>query len=171
MIHIKNSSIEGKGIFASSDIKKGEIICHMTGNPISVEELKKRYVSGEVRVDDPFQIKDDTYLLLDSPYLFINHSCSPNSGIREVSILVAIKDIKKEEEITYDYSTTEWSDRTIWGIDWQEKWIMKCNCKSDNCRKEVKEFFLLPDELKKDYSAKKILPSFILEKINKNLSF
>lgn len=164
-IEIKKSNIEGKGVFASLDIEKGEIICRMKGKPVSIEKLKQMYESQEVRVDDPFQIKNDTYLILDIPYLLINHSCSPNSGVRGRLTLVAIKDIKKGEEITYDYSTTEWSDKSLWKINWQEEWVIKCNCNSENCRKEVREFPLLPSDLKKKYYDKNILPSFILEKL------
>ena len=164
-IVVKKSKIEGYGVFAKKKIKEGSIICNFKGELVSIEELKKRYNFGKVRLDDPFQIKNNEYLLLEKPFLLINHSCSPNSGIKDISTLVAINDINKDEEITYDYSTTEWSDSVLWGIDWYDKWHIDCKCKSEKCRKVITEFPLLPDELKKEYFKKRILPLFILNKI------
>ncbi|MDP3966142.1 MAG: SET domain-containing protein-lysine N-methyltransferase [archaeon] len=164
-IIVGKSNIEGKGVFATEEIKKGSIICIFKGKYVSIDELKRKYNSGETRLDDPFQVKDSGYLLLEEPYLLINHSCSPNSGVREISTLVAIHDIKKDEEITYDYSTTEWSDPVLWGTNWSEKWHIDCKCKSEKCRKVITEFPLLPDELKKEYFKKRIIPLFILNKI------
>ena len=60
---------------------------------------------------------------------FMNHSCNPNLGLLDEVTLVAIRDIKPNEELTIDYAI-ELAD-----IDY----IMskKCNCKSLNCRKTI----------------------------------
>lgn len=38
--------------------------------------------------------------------LYINHSCSPNSGIKNSVKIVAMKNIRRDE-VVFDYSTSE----------------------------------------------------------------
>ncbi|MCQ2960496.1 MAG: SET domain-containing protein [Bacteroidales bacterium] len=73
---------------------------------------------------------------------FANHSCSPNSqiianyddstNIAEV-LMITVLPIKKGEEITFDYATTE----TTVTADLLNK---KCLCKSQNCRGKIVGF-------------------------------
>ncbi len=79
-------------------------------------------------------IFDDTILN------WVNHSCDPNTytktnnGIRQV---IAMRDIKEGEEITYDYSMNGDNDGTF-----------ECRCGSAKCRKIYQgDFFKLPKEL------------------------
>lgn len=57
----------------------------------------------------------------------INHSCSPNCGLRNATQLTAIRDIAVGEELTYDYAMSDTSDYDEFA----------CACKSDNCRGRV----------------------------------
>jgi hypothetical protein len=162
----RKSGIEGKGIFAVSDIKKGEMVCEFKGDKVTIVELKEKYASGEERVDDPFQIDNDVYLDLYEPFVYFNHSCNPNAGIRGNGTMFALRDIKKDEEITFDYSSTEWTDDDAWGINWTEKWKMPCKCGSAGCRKEVRVFSLLPEKVKEKYRIEGALMDFILKKLS-----
>lgn len=73
---------------------------------------------------------------------FANHSCSPNTqiianydektNIAEV-LMLTIEKIKKGEELTFDYATTE----TTVTPDLLNK---TCLCKSANCRKKITGF-------------------------------
>lgn len=38
---------------------------------------------------------------------YLNHSCEPNAGMAGMR-LVALRDIARGEEVTFDYNTTEW---------------------------------------------------------------
>ncbi len=162
---MKKSKIEGNGIFALRKIKKGEKICIMMGKRVPINELKKMYKSGKEKIDDPFQINNKTYIILKKPYIYFNHSCNPNSGIKGINTLVVIKNIKKDEEITYDYSTTEWTDDDSWGIKWNKIWKIPCKCKSKNCRKFIRTFPSLTKKVKKRYYQLEILPNFIIKKL------
>lgn len=85
----------------------------------------------------------------------INHSCSPNSGIKihgKKAILIAIRNIKKNEEITCDYSTIT-----------NDNWKMKCRCESKNCRKVIKKFKTLPKRLQNKYIKLGIVGNYILK--------
>jgi SET domain-containing protein len=116
---IKNSEINGKGIFANKDFKKGEIILEWdTTHELKEEEVKelsdneKKYVSYE----------NGKYILMQEPEKYMNHSCDSNTYAKEFQD-IAKKDIKKGEEITTTYPEEEIPDNQ-----------MKCNCKSKNCR-------------------------------------
>ena len=97
----------GKGVFAGRDFKKGEEIIEFKGRLMRKEEL--------LPLNNP---EDDRYLQVGlEVYIgpsnemddLINHSCNPNSGIKKIEdrfILIAIRNIRGGEEITWDYSTT-----------------------------------------------------------------
>lgn len=53
-----------------------------------------------------------------------NHSCDPNSSFSESGMLTAIRDIAKDEEITYDY--------LLHPIP-ASPWNFECHCGSSNC--------------------------------------
>lgn len=61
---------------------------------------------------------------------WFNHSCNPNAGLKGQIILVAMKNIKKGDEITFDYvmSCSQKGKKRV---------LFSCNCESKQCRKEV----------------------------------
>jgi SET domain-containing protein len=158
------SNISGFGLFATEDILPGQTICFMEGRKIifsngkEVNPLKgKEWENDEtIREGDLFQIKDNEYIILEEVYRCINHSCNPNTFIRGKNELVALKPIKKNEELTYDYSATMW--------ELEDKWEMNCNCKSKNCRKVIKQFYELPPEHQKRYIEQGAVQDHILAK-------
>lgn len=159
---VRKSNIEGSGVFATSDYENGAVICEFKGERLTVENLKEKYKSGEERIDDPFQVGADVYLDLCEPYVYFNHSCDPNAGMKGSGTLFAIRPIKKGEEITFDYSSTEDTDDKVWGINWTEKWRIPCKCGAGNCRKEIRVFSLLPEEIRDRYYNKGALMDFII---------
>lgn len=138
----------GKGVFAVKNIHRGERICIMKGKRIQSKDFSRETQRGRNTLADPFQIGIDQYLLLDEPYLFINHSCDPNAGLKNNIDLIAIRKIRQGEEILYDYSTV-----------WFEGFA--CKCGSPKCRKNVSEFYTIPDPIRKRYKKLGIIPSFI----------
>jgi len=149
---IKRNS-KGRGVYTGRVFKKGEVICKVTGK---VKSWKEMIISFDKYsyIMHPLQIGPKKYFELDVPYIFLNHSCSPNAGIKGETTLFAIRDIKKGEEITFDYSTT---------ID--ESFV--CKCGSKNCRGAVSDFFALPKKTQKFYIKRKAVPEFILKKYKK----
>ena len=53
-----------------------------------------------------------------------NHSCDPNARFNKTGMLVAIRDIAKDEEITYDY--------LLHPVP-ASPWNFQCQCLSANC--------------------------------------
>ena len=147
-------SRNGKGVFANKYFKKGELIIRIKGPILNEDDIEFDSYEDEHSI----QIGEETYLGPSGKKDdFINHSCNPNSGVKLTKkdfFLIAIKDIKKGEEITWDYST--WAN---------EPWEMDCNCGTKNCRKKIKSFNYLPKKLQQKYIKLGIVPKYILKHI------
>lgn len=155
---VKNTK-NGLGVFANKNFKKGEIIFEFHGNFYSYEEIPQ---SEEIE-NHCVQIDKNLYLGpsgdIDD---FFNHSCNPNAGLKIINknkktLLVAIKKIKKGDEITWDYSTT---------MD-ENNWEINCNCGNKNCRGRIRDFKYLPLTVQKKYLKLKIVPEYILKSFQK----
>ena len=117
-IETKKSNVwSGRGVFAKSDIKKGEVL-------IDIEAK----ITG-IPSDYTLQINESEYLVADYIDNLINHSCNPNILIKlytqnkkRVSY-IALKNIKRGQELFWNYNTTEW--------DLVTKFI--CRCSSKKC--------------------------------------
>jgi len=70
----------------------------------------------------------------------INHSCDPNCVVSGNSV-VARRDIKRGEELTFDYSTD---------VDWPG-FAMACRCGSLGCRRIIRAYRFLPREVAMGY--------------------
>lgn len=140
----------GNGCIATKQIAVGEIICKMQGPVITLKELLEKY-DGDERCN-PLQVTTDTYLDLKEPFVYFNHSCSPNAGIRNNGILFALKPIRPGDEIFYDYSTT---------VD-ELMWQMNCKCESTNCRKIIRSYDSVPHKQKLIYIQKGALTKHII---------
>ena len=150
---LKKSKNE-KGVFANKSFKKNERIIEFAGKLLKFEQFPEYYTKFE---DYCVQIGKNLYLgpsgSIDD---FFNHSCSPNSGLivkDEKAFLIAIKKIKKGEEVTWDYSTT--MDEDSWEID--------CNCSDESCRKKIRDFKYLPKKIQQKYAKLEIVPEYLLK--------
>ena len=137
-IYIATSKINGKGLFAGEDVKKGETIRLIKG------EMKFKVNHGiEDSLANPnwIGLDQDQWIDPDKFFKFINHSCAPTAGVKGRVTCVALRDLKEGEEITLDYSTIEGDDL----------WKMPCSCGVKNCRKIVRSIQYLPEENFKAY--------------------
>ena len=152
----------GKGCFADEILEKNETICFLEGKEESWEEFEKRCRNGLIKVDNPLQVSENKYIELSPPYIYFNHSCNPNSGIRGKNELIAIQNIMRDDEINYDYSSVSWDDRwaNIYG-----SWTMKCECGEENCRKIIGDYPTIPESQRRKYIRYGVTPNFILEKL------
>ena len=126
---IKKSKIDKNGLYANCNIKSGTRIIEYKGKIISVKQSEN---------DPKFDNSKAIYLFnlnkrydLDGAYNFniarlINHSCNPNCEVFGKGLKVwvyAMKNIKKGEELSYDY-----------GFSFDENFRQfPCNCRSKNC--------------------------------------
>jgi hypothetical protein len=156
---IRTSAISGKGTFATQKIMFGEYITTLSGELVqsdpNINGLCAKFgISG----DDPLQIDDAQFLILDPQSKTINHSCSPNTGLRNKSDLYAVREINANEEITYDYSTTSGTNDT---------WTMKCGCHSEVCRNVIGNVLTIPASIMAKYLVLDALPMFIRKQLKK----
>ncbi|MCX6814076.1 MAG: SET domain-containing protein-lysine N-methyltransferase [Candidatus Aenigmarchaeota archaeon] len=96
--------------------------------------------SKGIHEGDVLQAGFNKYIDCTKPCVYVNHSCNPNTGVKDDRELFAIKNIKADEQITFDYSTV---------MD-EDDWEMDCKCGSRNCRKRIRDFKYLPKSLQKN---------------------
>lgn len=161
---IKKSKIAGNGVFINKEVKRGQTIYFLNGELCSSDEIIRRVNDGKEEPSDPLEVGDEEYLDLDELSRTFNHSCNPNSFIRSKNELVAIRDINRGEEITYDYSTTMNDDKEKIIRAGRELWTCKCNCGSKNCREIIDQFKTLPKEVRDFYVNNKFVPDFMLKR-------
>lgn len=134
----KKSLIHGRGIFSAKDIKRGEVICVIKGTKFF--KVNKN-VKDALSHPDWVGFKMNNWVDPAVPFKYLNHSCIPNSAVKGKVTLVALRDIKKGEEVTIDYSIIEADFR----------WHMKCHCGNKNCRGVIKSIQWLPREVYNSY--------------------
>ena len=105
--------------------------------------------------DDAVQIGHDAFVLpngnLDD---FMNHSCDPNCGIRltpEGYVAIALRDIQKDEELTYDYSTYMGFSHPC----------LPCTCGATACRGVIDNFSTLAEPIREKYLSLGVVGEFV----------
>jgi S-adenosylmethionine decarboxylase len=117
-LSLKESNINGKGIYAEEKISVGGVVCPLFGIPYNIRKAKIDYPKHS------YQISDDTAIETSNEPGFFNHSCNPNVFINQNWMFEAMKNIKNGEEILVDYATVDYFEYSF-----------DCSCKSTNCRK------------------------------------
>ena len=106
---IKKSNIDNRGLYAVTNIKKNTKIIEYKGKVITVKETETNPKFDNDKAIYLFNLNKKYDLDGDFKYntaRLINHSCDPNCEVDGVGLklwIYAIKDIKKNEELTYDY--------------------------------------------------------------------
>ena len=106
---IKKSKIDNRGLYAATDIKKNTKIIEYKGKIITVKETETNPKFDNNKAIYLFNLNKKYDLDGDFKYntaRLINHSCDPNCEVDGVGLklwIYAVKDIKKNEELTYDY--------------------------------------------------------------------
>jgi len=150
---VKNSET-GKGVFAAAIIPAGTVLFKIEGKHLSFEET----VALEENESYCLQVDLKEYIAMHYPEFLINHSCNPNCGINARLELFSLREIQKDEELRWDYSTSML----------ERHWIMECRCGEKNCREVVRDFDLLPEETQKKYLEQGIVLPFIVEWLKEN---
>jgi len=120
---VTESKIHKRGVFTNRDFEKGEVV--LKWKP---KILKKSEIKGLPAEEKHYLYQDEnrSYFLMRSPEKYVNHSCDANTRI-ENQCDIAIRDIKKGEEITSDYEK-------------ESSFVsFKCKCGSKNCRGIIKK--------------------------------
>lgn len=125
----KLSPINGLGLFAKRNIKKGGVVAVWGGRVITKKEIK--LLPKNISFNFALELYPGFYLAETDPSEldssdFINHSCNPNCKIVDKLIMLTKEDISSEQELTADFSNHK---------NKGQKFI--CNCRSKNCKKII----------------------------------
>ncbi len=186
----KDVSGKGTGIFAGEFIPNGKVVWKLT----DFKKLtKQEYNNSLDDIKKNAYPEGDHYVLATGEGESWNHSCDANTWWTADNELSARRDIQKDEEITYDYATTD--------IDPDIIYSWECKCGAVNCRKKlhwddiikpevydlykghlpswVEDFVLVSRNKKNVYryttngegvwsAGKRLLPEELVEEANKN---
>lgn len=155
-LYVADTGSHGLGVFTAKPWNEGEsILVDLDGDYYEQVMTYEQLVNIGIDIGITLQVGVDAYKLpTGSLEDFTNHSCDPNTGIRLTSrgtVVVALRDIEADEELTYDYST-------YLGNPYEK---MQCLCGSEKCRGVVGNFEELPDDLKKKYLDLRIVGNFV----------
>ncbi len=123
------SNINRRGLFANKDIKKDTKIIYYIGKIITKKQTEEDLKFDNGKAIYLFNINNKYDLDGDFTYntaRLINHSCNPNCEVEGKGLklwISSIRDIKKNEELSYDY-----------GFSFDENYKeFPCKCGSNNC--------------------------------------
>jgi len=121
-VRIGDSNIAGLGAFAGEDILKDEFVIEYVGEILSHSESERRgffYDHKKLSYLFEFKCNNNYYEAIDATRIgnesrFINHSGNPNLVARQMKVggifkifFYALKNIKKGEELYFDYKYNE----------------------------------------------------------------
>lgn len=125
----RQSGIEGRGLFCRAPIRAGETVVVKGGHVFDRQTrdvLAKTLGPAEIQIDDDLFIGPLTSEEREASMMCLNHSCDPNVGVVGQIVYRAMRDIKPDEELTFDYATGDDDD-----------WDMDCACGAPDCRRRV----------------------------------
>ena len=123
---VRQSPIDGRGLFAKSNIAKDEVVVVKGGHIITAAQKKKinqQLGPVEIQIGHDLFIAPVTSEERELSMLYSNHSCDANMGMRGEVTFVAMRDIAAGEELTHDWAMTDDDDYEV-----------KCKCGSAVCR-------------------------------------
>ena len=127
---VVSTIFHGFGLCAINKINKGERVIVFGGYVITPKQfnaLSEKLQNITIQLDNDlfFGLTKESEL---EHTEYLNHSCEPNCGFDGEITVVAMRDIKKGEEITIDYAMCISSKKIV---------PMECLCGSHICRKNI----------------------------------
>ena len=137
---VRQSAIQGKGAFATRNIRKGTRLIEYLGQRISWRTADKRYDDEKMGRHHTFLFTVDDNTVIDAAVngndaRFLNHSCDGNCEAiedRKRIFLEARRSIKAGEELLYDYQYERTDDHTE-----EDEKFYACRCGSPKCRGSI----------------------------------
>jgi len=143
-IRVRRSTIHGRGVFAATDLRRGECIAEYRGERIPWEEALARHPHDPAQPNHTFYFSLEGGNVIDAKVggnaaRWINHACSPNCvaveteerdppGPRRVFIF-ARRDIPAGAELFYDYGL-ELDEKPTKAVEREHA----CHCGARRCR-------------------------------------
>jgi SET domain-containing protein len=138
---VRTSTVHGKGVFATTDIARGELLFEYKGERITWPEALDRHPHDPEHPNHTFYFDIDDNMVIDGKVggnssRWINHSCKPNCTAKQVNtdgktrvFIYAKRQLKRGEELFYDYGLII-DDKITKKL--QKEYL--CLCGAKNCR-------------------------------------
>lgn len=142
---MKNSSIQGRGLFAIDAIRKGEIVCIKGGHifdRVTLKQVAESLGPAEIQIGEDLFIGPLDANEREGSMIFSNHSCEPNIGVQGQIVFVAMRNIEAGEELTHDWATTD-----------DDTYEMECRCGAASCRRVITGQDWQREDLQKKYAG------------------
>lgn len=127
----------GSGLFAARAYRRGDVVAEFPRVYVARPEVHTLQVDDELHIDTTGH-----------PTRLLNHACDPSCAVDSVRcVLVAARDLKAGDALTFDYLTTEWELAAPF----------PCACGSAACVGEVRGYrFATPAQ--RSLRAERVLP-------------
>lgn len=123
---VRSSPLHGAGVYTTRSIRAGQRVLEYTGPRLTKEQTEGMYADSEVTylfgMEDGKTVIDGFGMAA-----FVNHSCDGNCETDQINgsiWIIAARDIKAGEELTYDYN--------LYDADPGEE--APCYCGTKECR-------------------------------------
>jgi hypothetical protein len=126
-VDVRPAGAKGIGLFATRDFAAGEVVSGFGGHVMALSDFEQL---PELQQTHSLQISETLFMVCPTdgePADFFNHSCSPNLGILGNILLVTMRPVAPDEEITFDYAMCD--------ADSYDEF--ECHCLAPNCRGKV----------------------------------
>ncbi len=152
-LEVRDTAGKGRGVFARTNLPKGEKLCVLGGYVIRVAEIEDDL---GLQIDENFVLSSGGGSHGHDDYF--NHSCEPNAGIKGQIILMAMRDIHAGEEVCFDYAMCLHA-----ALD-APRYELSCQCGATLCRGVITEDDWQLPELQARYNG--FFSWYIQEKID-----
>ena len=127
-VAVAESTISGRGLFATSTLAEGDLVIRLGGRLVSDQDLEQLLDTSPEYVDT-LTVYEGRHLVLPSgtPIHYGNHSCDPNLWHVGPYQIVARRQIEGGEELTIDYGTQSGAPG----------FSMVCTCEAVGCRAQI----------------------------------
>lgn len=162
-LEVRETIKYGKGVYTKKRIIKDDLLSIFGGTVLTVKEeltlpIQIRDIGVQISENHVLGIRNISELE-DASYF--NHSCEPNAGFRGQIFLVAMRNIMKGEQITFDYAMAIHRAKGV-----RRQYSLKCNCEAMECRKIITVDDWKNPELQMKYDG--YFQWYLQDKINKN---
>ena len=135
---VRFSAIHGRGLFAKKKIPKGTRLLEYEGERVERNQIVNDALNGVTNMVYVMGLNET--MVIDggrngNDARFMNHHCSPNCEvyfINDIPFIYAMEEIKKDEELTFDYHLSLITEASLTPL--QKKEWFPCNCGSPLCR-------------------------------------
>ena len=129
-VDVRDSNIDGQGLFATEEIAAGVILLRLSGHLVTTDELTQLLEQANAGPSrdyvDTLTVYEDAHLVLPpgSVIHFGNHSCDPNMWHVGPYAVATRRAVQADEELTVDYGTQSGG----------AGFSMTCRCDAGLCR-------------------------------------